>query len=72
MYKSIHEVPRGLRTVNGAQLTLAQINKLLEEVHSAAKGDGSDFAKLMGAARQKFRDSHVMAKGLWVVKGGEA
>lgn len=72
MYKTIHEVPRGLRFVNGAPLTLAQINELVADAAHNAKEDGSDFAANMGQARQRFRDAHDMRNGHWTKKGGDA
>lgn len=70
-YKTIHEVPRGLRFVNGAPLTLAQINAMVESANKSAKADGSDFAQQLGVAKQAFRDQHKMVEGHWVA-GGDA
>ena len=65
-YKTIHEVPRGLRSLNGAPLTLQQINKVLSEAELAAKKDGSDFAFHLGKAKQAFRDvHHLTPRGQW-------
>lgn len=71
MYKTIHEVPRGLRFVNGAPLTLAQVNTLVSQAENGAKKDGSDFAARLGVAKQQFREQHDMVSGHWVSKGGE-
>lgn len=71
-YKTIHEVPRGLRYVNGAPLTLAQINAIVGNATNVAKQDGSDFAAQLGMAKQKFRDAHEMRDGHWTKTGGEA
>ena len=71
-YKTIHEVPRGLRHVNGAPLTLAQINALVGEAQQQAAPDGSDFAARIGVAKQTFRDQHEMTNGHWTKKGGAA
>ena len=70
-YESIHDVPRGFLRINGAPLTLDQINALITEVEEASQEDGSDFAKNLGLAKQRFRDSHDMVEGHWVA-GGDA
>lgn len=70
-FKTIYEVPRGLRSINGVKLTLDQINSMVAEVQAASKTDGSDFAHHMGKAKQKFKDTHHIVEGHWVV-GGDA
>ena len=64
-FRTIHEVPKGLRKINGSALGLDQVNKLIAEVLAEAKPDGSDFSACLGRAQQRFVDSHAAVNGQW-------
>lgn len=61
-YQSIHEVPRRWRSLQGTQLSLGQIELILDRTEASKK----PFAIAYGEAKRDFKTTHQVAAGHWV------
>jgi len=63
MYKSIHEVPKAWRSLDGWPLSLDQINEIVGQANESK----AVFAVALGEAKGRFKETHTVKDGLWVV-----
>ena len=52
-FKSLNAVPKMLRKLNGAVLTFAQVNEILDKANKDSAG-ANDFARSLGGSRVAF------------------
>jgi hypothetical protein len=63
-YGNIYDAPEAWRTLNGARLTLKQVNWITKRAQELGTKDTIN----VGAARAEFRESHVVKDNQWVQK----
>ena len=63
-FVSIQEVPKYWRSIDGAKLSLEQIETILDAAEEAEEG----FAAALGIERRAFAASHVKVNGQWASK----
>ena len=61
-FKSIHEIPKTLRRIGGTQLSIDQIEALLDEADSSELPNGAALAQ----AKRDFMTRHTPVGGHWV------
>ncbi len=65
-YTAISEVPRRWRTLGDGQLTLQQIQQLVDTAEARASETGKEFAVTHHRARIEFQETHHVVDGWWV------
>lgn len=66
-FKSLNYVPRFLRKLNGASLSMPQIDEILDKANADADGP-NDFARALGISRVAFKDKYEISNGIWALK----
>lgn len=67
-FKSLNYVPKMLRKLNGAVLTMAQIDEIIDKANADSAG-ANDFSRSLGLSRVAFIEKHELSAGHWVLKG---
>ena len=62
MYKSIHEVPKAWRRLDGWPLSLDQINTIVDQANESDEG----FSVALGNAKGAFKKTHNVVNGIWL------
>ena len=63
-FVSLHEVPKLWRSIDGAKLSLPQVEDILD----AAEEADEPFAAALGIERRAFAASHTKVNGQWAAK----
>lgn len=69
LYTEIYEAPAPWRMLNGAPLTVQQLNVIIAmayELGTFGEGDPPPFNPAYGKARAAFRTTHRLEHGLWI------
>lgn len=64
-YQSDKEVPRAHRRLEGATLSLVQIEEIVKEAEASAQ----PFPIALFDAKEAFKQSHHIVAGFWIPKG---
>ncbi len=60
-----------LRKLNGAVLTLAQVNEILDKANKDSAG-ANDFSRSLGKSRLSFMERYDLSNGRWTLKVKES
>ncbi len=66
-FKNLNHVPKMLRKLYGAPLTMAQIDEIIDKANADSKG-ANDFARALGQSRVAFMEKYELSGRHWILK----